>query len=177
MRDLHFCLAFEFFFSVEMCNSNPTVYCDIIAPFVCCSSAVKWSIFSGIEHILRVQPFVCPWWALCILKHTVCPCKCVFLSAHEQSGQGNITPSSLRSSDILLRVHYLTAVSEKLSEKGSGQCAAIMQRSVFVEMSQHLTIIFIYCQTVGVWCAAHGRVTVSWPACESLLSGFYSRES
>lgn len=73
-----------------------------------------------------------------------------FFVRTSNAGQGNITPSSLRSSDILLRVHYLTAVSEKLSERGSGQCAAIMERSVFVEMSQHLTIIFIHCQTVGV---------------------------
>lgn len=34
MRDLYFCLAFEFSVSVEMCNSKPTVYCDIIASFV-----------------------------------------------------------------------------------------------------------------------------------------------
>lgn len=71
-----------------MCNSNPAVYCDIIASFVCCSSVAKWSIFSGIEHILWVQPFVCPWGAHCILKHTVCPCKCAFLCVHEQCRTG-----------------------------------------------------------------------------------------
>lgn len=101
-----------------MCNSSPAVYCDIIASFVCCSSAAKWSIFSGIEHILRVQPFVCPWGLSVYWSIQSVPVSVSFFVRTSNAGQGNLTPSSLRSSDILLRVHYLTAVSEKLSEKG-----------------------------------------------------------
>lgn len=75
MWDLTFCSALEFFFPVEMCISNPTVYCDIWPLFVFCGTAVKWSIFSGIEHILWVHPCV---WVLYLLKHRVSPCKCIF---------------------------------------------------------------------------------------------------